>query len=77
MLIDERKVELCHSHPGGQPELTIEAQSRAFVDWHRGARTWRNVLGTGEITISGRRGCAEHFQPGICIRSSPTRDLVN
>ena len=34
--------------------------SRAFVDWHRGARTWRDVLRTGEITISGpqrlRRG---------------------
>lgn len=53
MLIEDRKVELCHSDPGGRPELTIEAKSQAFVDWHRGARTWRNVLGTGEITISG------------------------
>ncbi len=53
MLIDERAAELCHSDPGGQPDLTVEARSHAFVEWHRGARSWRDVLRTGDITISG------------------------
>jgi hypothetical protein len=44
---------MCHSDPGGRPDLTVEARSQAFVDWHRGARTWRDVLGTGDVTING------------------------
>ena len=53
ILIEHGDAEMCHSDPGGQADLTVEAGSRAFVDWHRGARTWRDVLRTGEITVSG------------------------
>ena len=53
ILIEHGDAEMCHSDPGGQADLTVEASSRAFVDWHRGARTWRDVLRTGEITVSG------------------------
>jgi hypothetical protein len=53
MLIDARNVELCHSDPGGQTDLSVEARSQAFVEWHRGARTWRDVLRTGDIAVSG------------------------
>jgi DNA-binding HxlR family transcriptional regulator len=53
ILIEHRDAELCHSDPGGQADLTVEAGSQAFVDWHRGVRTWRDVLRAGDITISG------------------------
>jgi DNA-binding HxlR family transcriptional regulator len=53
MLIENGNAELCHSDPGGQPDLTVKAKSQAFVDWHRGARSWRDVVRTGEISISG------------------------
>ncbi|OBJ50902.1 helix-turn-helix domain-containing protein [Mycobacterium sp. 1423905.2] len=53
MLIEHHAAELCHSDPGGQPDLTVEAKSQAFVDWHRGARSWRDVLRSGDVTISG------------------------
>jgi DNA-binding HxlR family transcriptional regulator len=60
LLIEHRDAEFCHSDPGGLADLTVEAGSQAFVDWHRGARTWRDVLRTGDITLSGpqrlRRG---------------------
>jgi len=53
ILIEHRDAEFCHFDPGGQPDLTVKAGSQAFVDWHRGARPWRDVLRTGEITVSG------------------------
>ena len=43
LLIDGGDAELCYSDPGGQPDLVVEAGSRAFVDWHRGARSWRDA----------------------------------
>jgi DNA-binding HxlR family transcriptional regulator len=66
MLIDHRNAELCQSNPGGQPDLTVEARSQAFVDWHRGARSWRSVLQTGDITVSG---------PPLLRRAFPTWNL--
>lgn len=53
ILINDREAELCQSNPGGPPDLTVEARSQAFVDWHRGARAWRDVLRTGDVTVSG------------------------
>ena len=44
LLIDYLDAELCHCEPSGQPDLTNEARSQAFVDWYRGARSWRNAL---------------------------------
>src|SRR5262249_5230087 len=55
MLVDDCRAEMCQSDPGGEPDLKVEARSQAFVDWHRGLRTWRQVLRTGEITISGQQ----------------------
>ncbi|OBF23249.1 hypothetical protein A5725_09840 [Mycobacterium kubicae] len=66
ILIDRHDAELCHSDPGGQPDLTVEANSKAFVDWHRGARTWRDVLRSGEVTVSG---------PARLRRAFPTWNL--
>ena len=43
--------------PAGGPDLTVvEAGSLAFVDWHRGARSWRDVLRSGDIRCPARRG---------------------
>lgn len=53
MLIEERNAELCHSDPGGQPDLTVKAKSQAFVDWHRGVRSWREIVRTGDVSTSG------------------------
>jgi DNA-binding HxlR family transcriptional regulator len=66
ILIEDGDAEMCHSDPGGEADLAVEAGSRAFVDWHRGARTWRDVLRTGEITITG---------PSRLRRSFPTWNL--
>ena len=53
ILIDHGDAELCYRDPGGQPDLVVEAGSRAFVDWHRGARSWADVLRTGEVIMTG------------------------
>ena len=53
ILIDGGNAELCYSDPGGQPDLVVEAGSRGFVDWHRGARSWADVLRSGDIRLSG------------------------
>jgi DNA-binding HxlR family transcriptional regulator len=53
ILIDDGDAELCYSDPGGQPDLMVEAASPAFVDWHRGARSWQDVLRSGEVKMTG------------------------
>jgi len=53
ILMEHGDAEMCHSDPGGQADLTVEASSGAFVDWHRGVRTWGDVLRTGEVTVGG------------------------
>ncbi len=63
-LIEHDDAELCHSDPGGHADLTVEARSWAFVDWHRGARTWRDVLRAGDITLIGRSGRYPNPCPG-------------
>jgi DNA-binding HxlR family transcriptional regulator len=61
ILIDHGDAELCYRDPGGQPDLVVEAGSRAFVDWHRGARSWPDVLRTGEITVTGPTSLSRAF----------------
>jgi hypothetical protein len=39
--------------PLGSAAMSVEARSQAFAKCHRGARTWRDVLRTGDITVSG------------------------
>ena len=53
LLIDAGDAELCYSDPGGEPDLVVEASSPAFVDWHRGARSWRDTLRSGDIRLTG------------------------
>ena len=53
LLIEHGDAEVCYSDPGGEPDLIVEAGSLAFVDWHRGERSWRDVLRSGDVTITG------------------------
>lgn len=53
ILIDHGDAELCYRDPGGEPNLVVEAGSRAFVDWHRGARSWADVLRSGDVKMTG------------------------
>ncbi len=53
LLIEHGAAEVCYSDPGGDPDLTVEAKSIAFVDWHRGQRTWPDVVRSGDITLTG------------------------
>jgi DNA-binding HxlR family transcriptional regulator len=53
LLIENGGAEVCYSDPGGDPSLTVEARSLAFVDWHRGERSWRDVLRSGEVRLVG------------------------
>lgn len=66
LLIDNGDAEVCYSDPGDQPDLYIEAESLAFVNWHRGALSWSRAQRDGLITTTGSRHLA---------RSLPTWNL--
>lgn len=53
LLVEHGDAEVCYSDPGGMPDLFVEARSLAFVDWHRGQRSWRDVLSSGEMRLTG------------------------
>jgi DNA-binding HxlR family transcriptional regulator len=53
LLIEHGDVEVCYSDPGGAPDLIVESGSLAFVDWHRGERSWRDVLRSGDVKLTG------------------------
>ncbi len=54
LLVEHGDAEACATDPGGDPELLVEAESKAFVDWHRGALSWPDALRSGRITVTGR-----------------------
>ncbi len=62
LLIEHGEAEVCYTDPGGQPDLSVEARSQAFVDWHRGARSWRDVLRSGDI------GCRPDLAAAVVSR---------
>ncbi len=53
LLIEHGEAEACYSDPGGEADLVVEAGSLAFVDWHRGERSWRDVVRSGEVRLTG------------------------
>jgi hypothetical protein len=55
LLVDSGDAEVCLTDPGGDPAAEVVARSRAFVDWHRGVLSWKEALGSGAITVRGRR----------------------
>ena len=63
LLVENGNAELCYSDPGGPVDVDVVADSTAFVDWHRGARSWFDVLRSGEVVVTGPRNL---------IRAMPT-----
>jgi DNA-binding HxlR family transcriptional regulator len=53
LLVDHGDAEVCYADPGGTPDLYVEAQSLAFVDWHRGALSWSAARRDGRIRVTG------------------------
>ena len=61
LLIEQGDAEVCYSDPGDAPDLDVQAESLAFVDWHRGALSWSAATKTGRIKVSGRRELVRVF----------------
>lgn len=53
LLAEHRSAELCYSHPGGEPDVYVAADSEAFTRWHLGLLDWRRAIADGAITVSG------------------------
>ena len=53
LLIENGDAEVCYSDPGDEPSLHVEADSQAFVDWHRGVTSWSEARRDGAITLTG------------------------
>lgn len=53
LLVDNGELEVCLTDPGGDPDLRVAARSLPFVQWHRGARAWADLVRSGDIEISG------------------------
>ena len=53
LLIDDGRLEVCLTDPGGEPDLRVRARSLPFADWHRGRRSWADVTRAGDVEISG------------------------
>lgn len=53
LLVEHGDAEVCYADPGGTPDLHVEAESSAFVDWHRGALSWSSARRSGRIKVTG------------------------
>jgi DNA-binding HxlR family transcriptional regulator len=58
LLIDNGDAELCVTDPGDEPALRVTARSVPFVDWHRGAVEWDELIRHGDVRFTGRRELA-------------------
>lgn len=61
LLVEHGDAEVCYADPGGTPDLHVEAESLAFVDWHRGALSWPAARRDGRIKITGPPGLAREL----------------
>ena len=55
LLVEDGDAQVCYVDPGDEPVLRVSAESRAFIDWHRGRLPWRRALLTGAIKVTGCR----------------------
>ncbi len=53
LLVENREAQVCSTDPGGEPAVYVEAQTRCFLDWHRGRLPWARALRTRGITVEG------------------------
>lgn len=61
LLVENGEAEVCYSDPGGEPAITVRAESAAFVDWHRGTLAWHRALRTGRVEVLGDRALARQL----------------
>lgn len=61
LLIEDGDAEVCYEHPGDEPAAEVIADSRSFIDWHRGALGWPEALRRGAIRIEGDRAVVRAF----------------
>ncbi|MDW3218261.1 MAG: helix-turn-helix domain-containing protein [Acidimicrobiales bacterium] len=61
LLIQDGRAEVCTTDPGGEADVHVVARSAAFVDWHRGARSWAQAVRSGDIAITGERSLVRAF----------------
>ena len=59
--VENGEAEVCYSDPGGEPAVTVRAESAAFVDWHRGALEWHQALRSGRVEVLGDRVLARQL----------------
>lgn len=55
LLVEHGDAEVCYADPGGPADLHVEAESTAFVDWHRGTLPWSVARREGRIRVVGPR----------------------
>lgn len=55
VIFDGTDSEVCRYYPGFEIELFVEAESRAFAEWHLGRIEWSDALRTGRIRVHGPR----------------------
>jgi DNA-binding HxlR family transcriptional regulator len=61
LLIHGGDAELCITDPGGEPDLLVTARSVPFVEWHRGALEWSELVRRGDIDVKGTRRLVRAF----------------
>lgn len=55
------EIEVCLTDPGGEAELRVTARSLPFIDWHRGRRSWADVIRSGDVVVDGPPTLARSF----------------
>jgi len=58
LLVENGDAEVCYTDPGGEPDVLVRSESRAFIDWHRGSLSWHQALRSGRIEVHGNRAIA-------------------
>jgi DNA-binding HxlR family transcriptional regulator len=58
LLVEHGDAEVCYTDPGDEPALHVEAESAAFVDWHRGRLSWASAVRSGRMVVAGDRRLA-------------------
>jgi DNA-binding HxlR family transcriptional regulator len=61
LVLDQGAVELCVHDPGFTPDLTVRADTEAFIRWYMGELSWGGVLRDGRVSIEGPRALARGF----------------
>jgi DNA-binding HxlR family transcriptional regulator len=61
LLAEHGEAEVCYSDPGGEVQLTVHAESAAFVDWHRGALAWDRAVRSRRIQVQGSDSIARQL----------------